>query len=169
MSKPRGRPPKFGRPSRLVALTLPEDVLARLKTIHPDAAWAIVRLVEGHDADGNGESARVDIALFSGRRGLIVVDRDAFNRLPDVALIPLSESRAFLALGPGMGLADLELAVIDRIDEATDPSEQAALMELRSRLREWRADPEWAFEPRAIIVAERRVPPAGGRRRGDGR
>jgi hypothetical protein len=47
-SPPRtpGRPPKYGRPARLVPLTLPEDVLKWLGTIHPDPAWAIVNLYE---------------------------------------------------------------------------------------------------------------------------
>src|SRR5205814_914451 len=38
----RGRPPKFGRPSRLVALTLPTQVIRGLRKLHPDLAWAIV-------------------------------------------------------------------------------------------------------------------------------
>jgi hypothetical protein len=42
----RGRPPKYGRPAQLVTLTLPNDVLTWLKTLHPDPAWAIVRLHE---------------------------------------------------------------------------------------------------------------------------
>ena len=43
----RGRPTKFGRASRVVALTLPEDVLSALRHVHPDPARAIVKLVEG--------------------------------------------------------------------------------------------------------------------------
>ena len=44
--KQRGRPLKFGRPARLLALTLPHDVVAALRRIHPDPAWAIVSLYE---------------------------------------------------------------------------------------------------------------------------
>jgi hypothetical protein len=39
----RGRPTKFGRASRVVALTLPEDVLSTLRHVHPDPARAIVK------------------------------------------------------------------------------------------------------------------------------
>ena len=57
----RGRPPKFGRPGQVVALTLPEEVVAGLRRIDPDVAWAVVRLYEhlflepdpGADEDGD--------------------------------------------------------------------------------------------------------------------
>ena len=42
----RGRPSKFGRPSQVVALTLPEDVLRGLRKVHSDVGWAIVSLLE---------------------------------------------------------------------------------------------------------------------------
>ena len=44
--KARGRPLKFGRPARLLALTLPDDVVKGLRRIHPDPGWAIVSLYE---------------------------------------------------------------------------------------------------------------------------
>jgi len=37
----RGRPPKFGRPSQMVALTLPEEVVRDCGRIDDDIAWAI--------------------------------------------------------------------------------------------------------------------------------
>ena len=42
----RGRPPKFGRPGRVVALTLPEEVVLGLRKVNADLAWAIVTLFE---------------------------------------------------------------------------------------------------------------------------
>ena len=39
-----GRPRKFGRPSRAVTLTLPDDVIATLETIDKDLSQAIVRM-----------------------------------------------------------------------------------------------------------------------------
>lgn len=154
----RGRPPKFGRPGRLVALTLPEDVLDRLRAIDPDPAWAIVKLCDGerpHDATGPATpDPLVEIALLDRRQGLIVVDRRGFSGLPGVALIPLSSSRAFLALESGGGLAELELAVVDRLDEGVALPDRNVLLELRRKLREWRNDPQWRFQNRSIIVAE---------------
>ncbi len=46
VGRKRGRPPKFGRPSEVVALTLPEEVVSGLRRLHPDLAWAVVTLVE---------------------------------------------------------------------------------------------------------------------------
>ena len=42
----RGRPPKFGRPETVVAITLPEEVVAGLQKVHADLGWAIVTLFE---------------------------------------------------------------------------------------------------------------------------
>ena len=159
MNPRRGRPPKFGRPSRLVALTLPEDVLTWLRTLDPDPARAVVRLHEegGGKAPGGREPRpTTEIALLAGRRGLIVVERRAFVGLPGVELLPLDGTRAFLALRDGAVLADLELAVADRLEEATDGPEREALAGLRTQLRAWRQDPAWKFESRSIIVGERR-------------
>lgn len=160
MRRPRGRPPKFGRPSRLVALTLPEDVLAWLRSIDPDPARAIVGMFErGSSAarEAHVDRAVTEIALLSGRRGLILVDRRAFVGLPGVDLLPLDHGRAFLALRNGAGMAELELAVADLVDESAPGPEREALATLRAQLRSWRRDPAWAFEARSIIVAERRL------------
>ncbi|MFP5379666.1 MAG: hypothetical protein ACLGHP_07950, partial [Vicinamibacteria bacterium] len=46
----RGRPHKFGRPARLIALTLPEDVIDWLRHVDPDPARAIVELHARSDA-----------------------------------------------------------------------------------------------------------------------
>jgi hypothetical protein len=155
-----------------VALTLPHDVLAWLRTIHVDPAWAIVSLFDRRAPRGEtAAEARPHAELVSVGRGrsLIVVDAAAVTAFPGVSLIPLSAGRAFLALGPGRGLADLELAVLDRL-EAGSPAvgERRALAKLRQLLRAWRHDHRLAFQTRSIIVVERRR--AGGRagRRHDG-
>jgi hypothetical protein len=166
----RGRPSKFDRPSRLLALTLPEDVIDGLRKINTDLAWAIVTLVQQQgkhgkmspasaQADAQAEAALVGIP---DRQFLIVVDRTIFKRLPNVNLIPLNGNHAFLALNPGSGVSDLELAVVDRLDEQiADRTERDALIRLRSQLRRWRRDRGLAFDQRTIIVGRR----AKGRRR----
>ena len=158
----RGRPPKFGRPSQLVAMTLPLDVVAWLKSLHSDPGWAIVSLHERYGpsttrrgaASGEAQVPLVELAAIGRRQFLIVVDRRVFRSLPGIALVPLSGSRAFLALRPGCGLSDLEIAVVDRLDDVSDDTERRALNELRSRLREWRRDRTLRFQGRSIIVAE---------------
>ena len=46
LKRARGRPSKFGRPSRPVTVTLPHDVLSRLTAIDTDLGRAIVTTVE---------------------------------------------------------------------------------------------------------------------------
>lgn len=168
-----GRPPKFGCPSQLVALTLPQPVVSKLRRIHSDLAWAIVTLVErGPVPRPVKESRHANAALttVAERRSLIVVNRAVFQKLPGVDIIPLNSADAFLALAPGRGMSDLELAVIDRIDDGTaSPRERKALFELRGRLRGWRRDSSLRFHCRSIIVVERlakdRKASTGGRRK----
>jgi len=85
-----------------------------------------------------------------------VVNRAAVKRLPGVQIIPLNGHRAFLALEPGRGMPDLELAVRDRLDDrAVNGRERQALTELRSLLARWRRDRRLRVESRSIIVVER--------------
>src|SRR5471030_2135811 len=140
----RGRPTKFGRPSRVVALTLPDEVVRGLRKVHSDLGWAIVRLFEkapvrtqvptDHQPDA-------ELVTIADRRSLIVVNRAVFKSLPGINIIPLHGNRAFLALDLGRGMTDLELAVIDRLDDAAVAGrERTALSKLRSQLRIWRHD-----------------------------
>jgi hypothetical protein len=153
----RGRPPKFGRPSEVVALTLPEEVVRGLRTQHPDLAWAIVTMFEKRRPAAAGEPPRdVELVTIAGRRSLIVVNRAAFKSLPGVQIVPLGAGRAFLALDAGRGMGDLEVAVIDRMESASiGQRERKALAALRAALRTWRHDRALRFRTRTIIMVER--------------
>ena len=157
---PRGRPTKFGRPARIVALTLPDDVLAWLQSINSDPAWAVVSLFERTQQRPSRrppvETAPAELVQLPGRRALIVVQPDWFKRLRGVSTIPLADGRAFLALSNGHGMADLELAIVDRLDD-TDVSsmERRTLEQLRTLFRGWRRTPRLSFQTRSIIVVDR--------------
>ena len=153
----RGRPPKFGRPGHVVSVTLPDDTLTALNRVDPDTGWAIVKLLEREPRSVQGETREPDVELaqIGARRSLIVVNRSVFKVLPGVNLIPLNETRAFLALDPGRGMSDLELAVIDRLsDRSIDAREREALESLRAKLGAWRRDHGLMFHSRSIIVVE---------------
>ena len=140
-----------------MALTLPEEVVRGLRTQHPDLAWAIVTMFEKRRPAAAGAAPRdVELVTIAGRRSLIVVSRSVFKRLPGVQIVPLSANRAFLALDPGQGIGDLEVAVIDRMESAmAGTRERKALAGLRDALRRWRHDRTLRFRTRAIIVVER--------------
>ena len=155
----RGRPKKFGRPSQVVAVTLPAEVVRGIRRIHPDLGWAIVSLFE-KAPKGVGAATRrqsdAELATIADRRSLIVVNRSVFKKLPGINIIPLSGNHAFLALDLGRGMADLELAVGDRLGAPTvTPRERKALSSLLAQLRAWRHDRTLRFHTRAIIVVER--------------
>lgn len=158
-SRRRGRPSKFGRPSRVVALTLPEDAIERLGRVHRDIGWAIVKVLDkdSHPASARGQHAQPDVELVTGaeRRSLIVVNREVIGNLPGVNIIPLSGNRAFLALDIDRGMSDVELAVIDRLaDPTVGREERKGLGTLRAQLATWRRDDGLQFHTRAIIQSQ---------------
>ncbi len=153
----RGRPLKFGRPTRPLSISLPDDVIEWLESLDSDPAWAIVSLFEKARARQAGTAPRApaELVQLPGRRALILVTPDVFDGLAGVSVIRLSDGRGFLALQPGKGYADLELAVVDRIDSADiTPERRKALAEIRAQLREWRQS-GLVFEARSILVVER--------------
>lgn len=153
----RGRPPKFGRPSELVALTLPSEVVRGLRRMHRDLGWAIVTLFEKRPLAAEQEQhADIELVGIADDRFLITVNRSIVKSLPGVQMIPLSANRSFLALAPDRGIADLEIAVRDRLESSgLGAAERQTLASMRARLTKWRRDPALTAQSRAIIVVER--------------
>lgn len=158
----RGRPPKFGRPAALLALTLPQDTIDRLQALDADLGWAIVKLVEGQGhAEPGTEAAEeptdVDLVPIGTEQFLIVVRaHEAFASLPGVDLVPLGHGRAFLAFERGRSIESLELALIDRLeDDSVSLDDRARYATFREVLRGWRRDETLVFEERAIVVVHR--------------
>jgi hypothetical protein len=154
----RGRPLKYGRPARLVGVTLPEDTIDELRQIDADIGRAIVLLVKA--VAGSRELAAnrpiVTYEKVGRRRSLIVVDRDAVKGVPGCELISLSEERAFLAMADGRGLPDLELAILDRLSDHTVTGRQREGLEaLRRALMDCRRADDVEVESRSIFVVEK--------------
>ena len=143
------------------------DVVDELEGLHDDLGWAIVRLVEqrraarGTPADpGAGrtamparDTAPAELVSVGNGDALIVVNSETVRSIPGVQMIPLSETEAFLALEPGKGMADLELAVQDHFESMRAKSKgKDALGRLLAQLRRWRRDSALTFHQRAIIL-----------------
>src|SRR5262245_14638446 len=101
----RGRPKKFPRPSVVVALTLPEDVVQGLRRLHSDLAWAIVTLFEKRPPSPLQAPPDVELVTIGNGQFLIVVNRKVLTKVPGVRIVPLAGDRAFLALELGRGIA----------------------------------------------------------------
>lgn len=154
----------------MLALTLPRDVLRGLRRIHPDLAWAIVSLYEklvdkGHRPRREPRPS-VELARLSDESALIVVDPELIQSVPGVSVVPVAAGRAFLAFGEGRGLADLEVAVLDRLQTGkANPAVRKDLTALHRQIRDWRRSRRLRFSTRSIIIVERgkRGPPGHGR------
>ena len=156
-ARKRGRPLKFGRPTRPVSVSLPNDVIEWLESIDPDPAWAIVALFEKSKQRNSLHAASVpaELVQLPGKRALIIVTPDLFDGLQGVSVIRLSDGRGFLALEAGKGYADLEVAVADQVDApGVTPERRKALTAIRQQLREWRQS-GLKFESRSILVVDR--------------
>ena len=164
-----GRPSKYGRPSRVIAVTLPEDVIDRLRHVHRDLGWAIVKLLDTSARPGRKrqeEQADVELVTIAERRSLIVVNREIIGSLPGVHIVPLYGNRAFLALDIHRGMSDLELSVMDRLAQPRlEARERRALLTLRAKLSTWRRDQGLLVHTKAIVVIER--PGSASARRAD--
>lgn len=166
----RGRPPKFGRPAALLALTLPQDVIEYLQGVDPDLGWAIVKLADRRRGDTERAASEAenppDVSLVPiGPRHFLIVVRahEAFSTLPGVDLVPLGHGRAFLAFALHHTIESLELALVDRLDSgALPPEHREPLAALREVLRSWRQDASIVFHERSIVVVERPVRPSRG-------
>lgn len=154
----RGRPLKFGRPSRVSTISLPEDAWLALRRVHRDPAWAILALLERSGTGPQRIEAKPDVELASigPRHSLIVVNREVFAGVPGADLVPLSDRLAFLAFKPGANLADLELALTDRLEQGGAEADLDRLKALLTEIRQWRRSGELVFHSRAIIVVERK-------------
>lgn len=150
-----GRPMKYGRASRAVTVTLPEDVLVRLSSIDADLGHAIVMLAERHAKPRARIPRAAEIAAYGKHAVIIVNPVRALKRLPGVQLVPIGNGRALISLGQQNSIPQLELAVRDAIDHSdVSVPERQTLEAIADILRQARLSPSVALEERTIIVLE---------------
>ena len=151
----RGRPPKYGRPSRAVTVTLPEDVLARLSTVDADLGRAIVAVAE-RDRPARDRTVRpAEIASYGRHSVIVVTPLKVLKELPAVELIPLGNGRCLISLDRTSSISQLELAVRDAL-ERTDgrAHDRDALEAIADVLRRARVARGRTLQERTIIVLE---------------
>ena len=153
-----GRPMKYGRASRAVTLTLPEDVIERLHAIDEDLGRAIVSLAERQAQSrrvGATRLHRPEVAAYGNHAVIVVHPAKPLRRLPGVQLVPIGNGRALISLAPRYSVQQLELDLRDTIDRADTPSaERDTLTALAEILRDSRRSRRVTLEERTIIVLE---------------
>ena len=156
----RGRPQKFGRPSRAVTMTLPEDVVAALGGVDADLGRAVVRLAQPLLADVVHRPA-AELAKYGTSAIIIVKQFKALADMAGVTLVPLPDGRAVISLDDSMSVHEFELRIRDAIETADlQPRERAALALIGEILKSARQTKGVVVQQRKIIVLQ-----APGRRR----
>jgi hypothetical protein len=94
-----------------------------------------------------------ELVRLTERQSMSVVDPAPFRGVKGISVLPNANGRAFLALQNGQGIADLELAISDRLEaDAVPRSERDALTRVREQVKEWRRSPSWRVESKSIIL-----------------
>jgi len=150
-----GRPPKYGRPSRAVTLTLPEDVLARLGAVDADLGQAIVKLVEDRPVLRQHVRRSAELSSYGNHAVILVTPVKTLKRLAGVQLVPVGNGRALISLESPHAIPQLELDLREALDRPDVGSpERQTLEALAEILREARLSRRVHLEQRTIIVLE---------------
>jgi hypothetical protein len=151
----RGRPRKFAGPSRAVTVTLPEDVLIRLRAMDADLGRAIVAAVERKGASRVPLIRPAELANYGKHAVIVVTPLKALQRLPGVQLVPVANGRCLIALQHSYSTPRLELDIRDALERKDgNSSERDALEAIADILRRARGNRDVSLEERTIIVFE---------------
>jgi hypothetical protein len=120
-----------------------------LRADDPDLSRAISNGLEPHAVP---RKVIVDVMRVGRRESLIIVNPTLLLTLGDCIFLRLAPDRAFSALKPTGTLADLALAVADRLEDADVTREQRAA--LRRALRTWRQDRKVRVTHKAIVILD---------------
>jgi hypothetical protein len=153
LPKQRGRPRKFGVPSRAVTVTLPEPVIDALEAIDADLGRAIVRVAQPEMAKLPHLPA--EIARFGSRAVIVVNPTRTLERRTGVTLVPLPDGRALISFARSITPAHIELMLADALDDPElDDSDRAIFTAIQDILRSVRKTRGVRVEQRSIIVLE---------------
>jgi hypothetical protein len=150
-----GRPRKYNRPSRVVTVTLPEDVLASLGVVDGDLGRAIVTLVERKRVPPVRPVRPAELAAYGSHAVIVVTPAKALNRIEGVQLVPIGNGRALISLKAPGSIPQFELGLGDALDQASvGQSERRTLEAIAEILRRTRRSRNVTLEERTIIVLE---------------
>jgi len=133
----RGRPRKFGAPSRAVTLTLPENIIDALVHVDRDLSRAVVRVAQPEVR--KRPHAAAELSTFGSRAVIVIRPTRTLERQIGVVLVPLSDGRALISFDESMTPARLELKIEDALEDAAlTPGDVEILGSIRDLLKEAR-------------------------------
>ena len=115
----RGRPRKFLGRSSAVTLTLPEEVIAALRSVDGDLSRAVVRLTQPELAKRPHPPA--ELAVFGGKAVIVVNPTHTLEQRTGVSLVPLPDGRALISFDQPMTISQLELMLHDSLEDRQLP------------------------------------------------
>jgi hypothetical protein len=149
----RGRPRKFGRPARSVALTLPLDVIATLERHDSDLARAIVQLTARAGAD-RAAAREAELSRY-GRRAVIVVNPSrTLRKIPGVELVPLPSGRTLISLDRTLTPEAFELRLRDALEAGVPDADRDGIRDVVQVLADARRSGAVRLQVRTILVLE---------------
>jgi hypothetical protein len=152
-----GRPHKYGRPSRAITVTLPEDVLASLRDIDLDIGRAIVRVVERGGRPHVRPVRPAELAIYGNHAVIVVNPANALKRLAGVQLVPVGNGRALISLEQPNSIPNLELALRDALErKEVNGVERQTLEAIVDILQQARRTRGMTLGERTIIVVQSR-------------
>lgn len=151
----RGRPRKYARPSTSVTVTLPDDVIASLRSLDLDIGRAIVRLATRRSDRRIHPAA--ELAVF-GRLAVIVVSpTPTLKARAGVDLVPMPDGRALIAFDRATTTAAVELKIADALaDKRMSRADRRIFEAIAEILRTARHSKDVTLLQRNIIVLEAR-------------
>lgn len=122
-------------------MTLPRTTLRQLEQIDTDRGRAIVKLAREASRGADNEHPLVELVDIGGGMGLVVVGiAPILKRIAFLRLVELGPGRHLIALLPGHGVHELEVAITDLLDDRNNASDadSALVTKLLELLRNFR-------------------------------
>lgn len=155
VARRRGRPRKFGTPSRAVTLTLPEHIIDALAGLDRDLSRAVVRLTQPEIA--KRPHAPAELASFGQQAVIVVTPTRTLEQRTGVNLVPLPDGRALLSFDRALTPAKFELMIDDALeDKRLSRGDREIFTAIADLLREARRSKTVTLLQRQIIVIESR-------------
>lgn len=152
----RGRPQKFGRPARTVALTLPEDIIAALTGLDADLSRAVVN-VSQRLVDRVVPRPAAELAKYGHSAVIVIKPVPSLEKITGVTLVPLQDGRALISLDETMTVHELELKLRDVLGEKSTREsrrDRKALAAIADILKMARSTRDISVHRRSIIVLQ---------------
>jgi hypothetical protein len=136
-----GRPRKYAEPSQPVTVTLPQTTLRQLEQVDADRGRAIVKLAKNASLEMSEGRPVLEVVEIGGGTALVVVGgASVLQQIPFVRLVEVALGRYLIALLPGRGIHELEVALTDLVEDRDNLSEsdRELITTLLTQLRNFR-------------------------------